>query len=107
MRTYHLLQSSNGPRRIWAAPVSPGYDDTRLSARETHRSVDRAGGAFYEAQWQAALDAHPDWIIVTSWNEWWENTQVESSARYGDAYVRATRDWASLFRDASARRPEE
>jgi hypothetical protein len=35
---------------------------------------------------------------VTSWNEWMENTQIESSVRYGDLYGRLTKTWADRFR---------
>jgi len=24
------------------------------------------------------------WVMVTSWNEWYENTHIESSERYGE-----------------------
>ena len=97
VRTYHLLRSTNGPRRIWAATVSPGFDDTLLSARATHLVTDRAGGSFYNSQWKAALASNPDWILITSWNEWWENTHIEPGRRHGDAYLKATLGWASLF----------
>lgn len=97
VRTYHLLRSTNGPRRIWASTVSPGYDDTRLTDGRIPRVTDRAGAAYYDAQWTTALATGPDWILVTSWNEWWENTEIEPSERYSDQYVRRTRFWADLF----------
>jgi transposase len=59
---------------------------------------DRADGAYYDAQWLAAIAARPDWVLVTSWNEWYENTQIETSELYGDAYVRSTAAWARRFR---------
>jgi hypothetical protein len=77
--------------------VSPGYDDSVLG-RDTTLVVDRANGAFYVAQWQAAVAAQPDWILVTSWNEFWENTHIEPSVRYGRRYQDRTRTWSSWFR---------
>jgi Glycosyl hydrolase family 99 len=59
---------------------------------------DRENGAYYDAQWRAALEAGTDWVVVTSWNEWWENTHIEPSVRYGDFYVRRTSEWATRFR---------
>jgi len=38
---------------------------------------------------------------VTSWNEWWENTEIEASARYGTAYLERTRVWADAFKTSS------
>jgi hypothetical protein len=60
--------------------------------------VDRANGGFFEAQWSAAVAAQPDWILVTSWNEFWENTHVEPSVRYGHHYQLRTRAWSNAFR---------
>jgi hypothetical protein len=94
-QSYGLL--SGGERRVGAATVSPGYDDSLLD-RETTMVVDRANGGFFEAQWSAAVAAQPDWILVTSWNEFWENTHVEPSVRYGHHYQLRTRAWSNAFR---------
>jgi glycosyl transferase family WbsX len=45
-----------------------------------------------------------DWVVVTSWNEWMENTQIEPSVRYGDLYVRRTKLWSDRFRRRAASR---
>jgi glycosyl hydrolase family 99 len=95
-QSFHLL--SGGERRVYAATVSPGYDDTLLVDRETTFSVDRANGRYFDAQWSAAVAAQPDWIVVTSWNEFWENTHIEPSVRYGHQYQVLTRRWSTLFR---------
>jgi len=97
-RTYHLLGAGKGSARIAVATVSPGYDESGLADRPLDRVVDRRGGALYEEQWRAALASGADWIVVTSWNEWWENTQIEASQRYGDFYPRTTRRFTVAFR---------
>ena len=104
VRTYHLL-GGVGPRRVWTATVSPGYDDRALVSADgrTPRVSDRENGAYYDAQWRAALQAGADWVVVTSWNEWWENTHIEPSVRYGDVYVRRTSEWATRFRMLNVR----
>jgi hypothetical protein len=94
-QSYNLLYG--GERRVDAATVSPGYNDSLLG-RETTSVVDRANGGLYEAQWQAAVAAQPDWILVTSWNEFWENTHIEPSALFGRRYRIRTRAWSELFR---------
>ena len=95
-RAYHLLGAESGGPRIAAASVIPGYDETRLG-RPTRRAVDREGGEFYDRQWQAALATNPDWVVVTSWNEWAENTQIEPGQRFGEYYVWRTRFWSAAF----------
>ena len=94
-QSYNL--SYGGERRINAATVSPGYDDSLLG-RNTPLVIDRANGAQYDAQWQAAVAAQPDWILVTSWNEFWENTHIEPSVLFGRQYQSRTRTWSELFR---------
>jgi hypothetical protein len=97
-RTYDRLPNDSGIRRVWVATVSPGYDDTRLTDGRVPRVTDRAAGLYYDHQWQSAIDMRADWIVVTSWNEWGENTQIEPSQRYGDLYLTLTKDWAARFR---------
>ena len=94
-QSFHLL--SGGERRVYAATVSPGYDDTLLD-RETTFSVDRANGTYFDAQWSAAVAAQPDWIVVTSWNEFWENTHIEPSVNFGDQYLQITREFAARWK---------
>jgi hypothetical protein len=97
LRTESYNLSYGGKRRIDAATVSPGYDDSLLG-RETTLVVDRANGGLYDTQWQAAVAAQPDWILVTSWNEFWENTHIEPSVLFGRRYQDRTRAWSELFR---------
>ena len=42
---------------------------------------------------QAALALHPvpDFVIITSFNEFHENTHIEPSKKYGDTFLRSTR----------------
>jgi Glycosyl hydrolase family 99 len=97
VRTFDLV--AGGPRRIWAASVFPGYDDSLLSARSRHTVADRAGGSVYEAQWRAAVSMAADWVVVATWNEFFENTHIEPSAKYGTAYLDLTRTWATRFKE--------
>ncbi len=104
VRTYNLLREGDR-RRLWVASVTPGFDDSRLVDRTTPRIVDRSDGSVYDDQWKSAIEAGADWVVVTSWNEWWENTQVEPSERYGRAYTERTRLWADTFKAETRRGP--
>ncbi len=103
MRTYHLLRPHDR-RRIWIASVAPGYDDTRVRNRDTHIVVDRAAGRVYDEQWAAAIDNGADWVIVTSWNEWFENIEIEPGRRFGNVYLNRTRFWIATFKGEPLRR---
>jgi glycosyl hydrolase family 99 len=97
VRTYHLLPSDVVGRRVWAATVSPGYNDSAINDGRVARVVDREGGAYYERQWRAAIDNGADWIVITTWNEYLENTHIEASRLYGDRYLALTEIWRTQF----------
>ena len=82
--------------RPFVAAVSPGFDDRQI--REPGTVVDRAGGATYDQIWQAALAVDPAWILVSSWNEWHEGSEIEPSVEHRRRYLDATRAWAERFR---------
>ncbi|MGQ9501433.1 MAG: endo-1,3-alpha-glucanase family glycosylhydrolase [Anaerolineae bacterium] len=86
-------------RRFWVATVMPGYDDTR-SGRAKAFAVDRRSGEYYRATWSAAIASQPDWVVITSFNEWVEGTMIEPSARYGDLYLNLTRELIAQFKGA-------
>ena len=104
VRTFNLLREGDR-RRVWVASVTPGFDDSHLVARTTPRIVDRSAGAVYDDQWSKAIDTGADWVVVTSWNEWWENTEVEPGQRYGRAYLDRTKFWSDAFRSSSGVAP--
>jgi len=93
-RTLATLARAAG--RPFVAAVSPGFDDRQI--REPGTVVDRAGGATYDRSWQAALAVDPAWILVSSWNEWHEGSEIEPSVEHGRRYLEATRAWAERFR---------
>jgi uncharacterized protein YgiM (DUF1202 family) len=84
-------EAENGVDRLWVATTMPGYDDTRLPRADSF-AVPRGEGAYYRETWQGAVDSGPDMIMITSFNEWLEGTQIEPSAAYGSSYLELTRE---------------
>ena len=82
--------------RPFMAPVAPGFDDRAI--REPGTLVSREGQATYDRTWRAALAVDPAWILVASWNEWHEGSEIEPSREHGTRYLEATRSWAERFR---------
>ena len=85
--------------KTWVATVMPGYDD-RATGRADAFVRDRAGGAYYRQCWDGAIQSGADLTIVTSYNEWLEGTQIETSTGYGDAYLNLTRELGDLYRSS-------
>jgi len=89
--------ASAGQQGIRCFTVSPGYDDTALvaSARQwnSHRNVPREDGKVYRQMWDTAytLPQPPDIMIISTFNEFHENTQIESTVSSGSQYLELTR----------------
>lgn len=90
--------SEHGERKLWVATVMPGYNDLFIQGRSGRFAHDRRNGAYYRETWQAAMDSQPDLIVITSFNEWLEGTQIEPSASYGNLYLDLTSELSSAFK---------
>jgi len=93
-----------GTPKVYVATVMPGYNDYG-TGRGNAFAVDREGGAYYERSWQAAIASAPDWIVITSFNEWPEGTYIEPSQAYGNRFLDLTAVWSSAFRGSPAPSP--
>jgi glycoprotein endo-alpha-1,2-mannosidase len=87
-----------GANRISCITIIPGYDDSVQPSRKPPRPItDRFNGETYRIMWENAITADPDWVIIASWNEWHEGSEIEPSAELGDQYLRITKRFASQF----------
>jgi len=97
--TYRDFVEDNGTLRLFA--ICPGYDDAHLSAENSkakrRRRIPRYGLKTYERMQRAALNLNPlpHDVIITSFNEFHENTHIEPSERFGDRYLVSTRAFAN------------
>ena len=94
MRHYPLLLDSPA-LKIWVATVQPGYDDTLM--RDPGYVLGREDGALYRSTFDAALGSDPQWVFITSWNEWWEHTHIEPSVNFGHQYLQITGGYAGRW----------
>jgi glycosyltransferase involved in cell wall biosynthesis len=91
--------SATAGMRYRMITVSPGYDDHALmdTLRDgnPNRIIPRREGEVYARSlgFAASLSPPPHLIIVSTFNEYHENTHIESSATNSDLYVRMTRDF--------------
>ena len=96
---------------LFVPSVGPGYDDIRIRPWNAKNTRDRHGGAYFERGFAAAVDAHSDFISITSFNEWHEGTQIEEAVakktvdhQYvdytpagSDFYLSLSRKWTSIY----------
>ncbi len=90
-------QIARQKNKLMAATVMPGYDARRIGNSRNY--IDRKNGEFYNAIWKTALASNPDWILITSFNEWFEGTEIEPSKEFGDYYLNLTGKYVKLFRE--------
>jgi len=55
----------------------PGYIDTRIRPWNDKNTEARESGLYYERMFMNAVNVNPDFIGITSFNEWHEGTQIE------------------------------
>lgn len=85
-------------QRIYCATVIPGFDDTLVPGRPLPRPVvARNGTGTFDALWRAAIKTAPDWVLITSFNEWHEGSEIEPSREYGDTFIKRNRFWSDRF----------
>ncbi len=92
-----IVRLASARKLISAATVIPGYDD-RWAGRSYSAVTPRDEGRLFDRLWSQAAAAGPDWILVTSFNEWHEGSEIEPSVEYGDLYVTANRRHADSWR---------
>lgn len=85
------------PRLLDVAAIGPGYDDSAVQGR-TPLVVPRQGGAFYETAWRRVLRRQPRLVVLETWNEFHEGTDIAESRESGRQYIELTRRHVDRFK---------
>jgi glycoprotein endo-alpha-1,2-mannosidase len=89
-RQYRLWAENTAKTSTAFIPnILPGFDDTAVRPEAKHPVIPRSEDLFME-QYKTAMDLAANdigIIMVTSWNEWHENTSIEPSKEEGTAYL--------------------
>jgi hypothetical protein len=97
---YPKMVAAAGLGKISTVTVIPGYDDRNTGRPPPRPVTDRWGGETYRVLWQEAIAAAPDYVLITSWNEWHEGSEIEASVEYNSRILDET---AAFSRDFLAR----
>ncbi len=82
--------------KLTIGTVSPGFDDTNI--RLNGIIIPRQGVETYQRSWDMILSYDLDWVLITSWNEWHEGTEIEPSRENGHTALNETRIQVEKFR---------
>jgi hypothetical protein len=90
----------SGPVLLDVAAVGPGYDDRAVPGRTTPRR-DRENGRFYEYGWLETIRSGRRIVLLETWNEMHEGTDICRSKEYGRKYMSLTRKYVRLFKSGT------
>lgn len=81
--------------RLLVAGITPGYTGAHNAYyRPAH------GTGTLRANWEAAIAEDADWVCLTTWNDYTENTQFEPTVWGGDALLTLNANYARRWQKA-------
>jgi hypothetical protein len=86
-----------GLKNPGVASLGPGYDHSAVPDR-TPLVVDREDGAFFERNWIRFLRNPSRLVMIETWNEFHEGTDIAASREYGRQYIELNRHYVDLFK---------
>jgi hypothetical protein len=89
----HMVDSAD-PQLLWVATASPGENDLLHGGSLVQA---RDGTNWYNTTWETAVESNPDWVVITSWNEWYMATDIQPDTPNGSADLAVTKSWSTSF----------
>lgn len=91
------VETSRLADKISCATVIPGYDDSNIGRTSPIRA-DRENGELYRRLWREAIKADPQMVLISSFNQWNEGSEIEPSREHGAMYADLTTRYARVFK---------
>ncbi len=85
--------------RLAILTVTPTYRDIIVRGKlgfEIPQKIDDK--SVYDWTWETAIKNEADYILIATWNEFFEGTAIEPSKEYGDYYLQETKRWIKEFK---------
>lgn len=93
-----------GPQWHDVLALGPGYDHHAVPGRQP-LVRDREDGKFYQRAWESLLakpvNERPDIVMVETWNELHEGTDIAETKEYGRKYIEMTAKYSAKFKEGA------
>lgn len=105
-RTTSWGAALGGPKLFpGVAQIGAGYNDTPVPGRRT-RIREREDGDFYRHSWRAAVVHRPQLVLIETWNEMHEGTEICETIETGTKYLDITAEWVAKLKHNEAPGPQ-
>lgn len=91
------INNSEKAGGISCATISPGFDDTKLY-NGYGLTMERGDGRLITSQWEAVLQHQPDLVLINSWNEFHEGSDIEPSHETSFHYLDICKRYIQNFK---------
>ena len=111
--SYHEFSEIKAGEGLGVFTVCPGFDDSGLTQPQRlnteHRHIARDETNTYARMQKACMNLRDqaDMVVVTSFNEFHENTHIEPSEKFGHQYIEATRSFSDKLKSVGGWDPRE
>jgi hypothetical protein len=79
--------------------VAPRYNDTIVRGQLGFTIPPVVNNiTIYDWTWKTAMMNKPDYILIASWNEFFEGSAIEPSKEYGNYYLNMTKQYTNAFK---------
>lgn len=98
--TFGLYGWKFGPDKKYSSTlgVIPGWNRSHNELTGS-TPTEREGSDFYIKSWEAAISKGPNNIVITSWDDFAEETFIAPTLEYGDLYVDITRKYIKIYKE--------
>ena len=86
----------------FAPSVEPGYDDRFIKENgdiKNRKGTVQYGNKWtYAGMWEDTIASGARWVCITTYNEWWEGTEIDATYEYGNFFIEMTRTYTTQFK---------
>jgi hypothetical protein len=94
---------NEGKSHTLGAGVWPGFNDTGVSGWGSgNRIIEDREDKLYALTWEYALKNNPEWISITTWNDWNEGSNIEPGIKKGAKYLKMTAGYINKYKGSNS-----